>query len=146
MKRSQLKTRYFKTNTEESLRSYKKQKNFCSKLYQKERKEYFDSIKLNKGTDNKTFWKTLKPFLSDKRSNINKITYTDNAGAQIGGRRGGDLPCPFLKIEKSALILEKKGPNCVHPWVEFSIHNVVLRVSRRKSSKFFPCAAIFLCF
>ena len=108
MKRSQLKTRYFKTNTAESLRSYKKQKNFCSKLYQKERKEYFDSIKLNKGTDNKTFLKTLKPFLSDKRSNINKITYTDNAGAQIGGRRGGDFPCPFFENRKKCPDFGKK--------------------------------------
>ena len=63
MKRSQLKTMYFKTNTAESLRSYKKQKNFCSKLYKKERKKYYNSLKLNKVTDNKTFWKTVRPFL-----------------------------------------------------------------------------------
>ena len=30
------------------------------------------------------------------------------AGAQLGGR-GGGLPCPFLKIEKCALILRKKA-------------------------------------
>ena len=30
---------------------------------------------------------------------------------RVGEREGGDLPCPFLKIEKSALVLEKKGPN-----------------------------------
>ena len=29
-----------------------------------------------------------------------------NAGVQLGGGRG--LPCPFLGIEKNALILEKK--------------------------------------
>ena len=39
MKRSQLKTKYFKTNTAESLRLYKKQNNFCSKLHKKERKK-----------------------------------------------------------------------------------------------------------
>ena len=37
MKRSQLKIKYFKTNAAESLGSYKKQKNFCSKLYKKEK-------------------------------------------------------------------------------------------------------------
>ena len=37
MKRSQLKIKYFKTNTAESLGSYKKQKNFCSKLNKKEK-------------------------------------------------------------------------------------------------------------
>ena len=39
MKRSQLKTKYFKTNTAQSWRLYKKQNNFCSKLYKKERKK-----------------------------------------------------------------------------------------------------------
>ena len=39
MKRSHLKTKYFKTNTAESLRLYKKQKNFCSNFYKKERKK-----------------------------------------------------------------------------------------------------------
>ena len=32
MKRSQLKNKYFETNTAKSLRLYKKQKNFCSML------------------------------------------------------------------------------------------------------------------
>ena len=43
-------------------------------------------------------------------------------GSQLEGGRGETSPvCPFLKIKKSALILEKRGPNCVHLWVEFSI-------------------------
>ena len=62
MKRSQLNTKYFKINTVESLRLYKKQKNFCSKLYKKERRKYCNSLKLNKVTDKKAFWKTIKPF------------------------------------------------------------------------------------
>ena len=33
----------------------------------------------------------------------------------------------------------KKGPDCDHLWVKFSIQNIVLRVSRRKNSKMFPC-------
>ena len=60
--------------------------------------------------------------------------------------RGGGLPCPFLKIKKSALILEKKCPDCVHPQVKFAIQNVVLRVSKRKNSKIFSCVAFFLDF
>ena len=40
IKRSQLKTKSFKTNTAESLQLYKKQNNFCSKMYKKERKKY----------------------------------------------------------------------------------------------------------
>ena len=64
--------------------------------------------------------------------------------ARNEGEEGGGLPCPFLKIEKVALILEKKDPNCVHPWVESPIQNVVLKVSRRKSSRIFPAGPFFL--
>ena len=31
--------------------------------------------------------------------------YDGFTGAQLGRGEGGDLPCPFLKIKKSALIL-----------------------------------------
>ena len=78
MKRSQLKTKYFKTNAIESLRLYKKQKDFYSKLYKKETKKYYSCLTLNKVTDNKMFWKTVKPFLSDKATNIKKNTLVDN--------------------------------------------------------------------
>ena len=39
--------------------------------------------------------------------------------------RGKTYPLPFLKIEKSILILEKKALNYVYLWVEVSIQNVV---------------------
>ena len=58
----------------------------------------------------------------------------------------GDLPCPFLKIAKYALILGKNIPDCIHFCVKFSILNVVLRVSRRKNFKMFPYGAFSLVF
>ena len=39
----------------------------------------------------------------------------------------------------------KKGPNCVHVCVKFSIQNSILIVSRRKNSKMFPCGTFFSC-
>ena len=42
---------------------YRKQRNFCSKLYKKERKKYNNNLDLNDIADNKKFWKTVKPFL-----------------------------------------------------------------------------------
>ena len=85
--KSQLKTKYFKTNIAGSLRLYKKQNSFCSKLYKKERKKerkkYYSRLKLNKVTVNKALWKTIKPFLSDKGLNINKITLLDNDYKQL---------------------------------------------------------------
>ena len=57
---------------------------------------------------------------------------------------GGGLPFSFLKIEKGLLVWGKKGPDCVHLWVKFSIQDVVLVVCRRENSKMFPCGAFFL--
>ena len=73
MKRSQLKTKYYKINTLENLKSYKKQKNFCSKLYKKERKKY-NNLELSNIIETKIFWKTIKPFLSDQGTGLSKIT------------------------------------------------------------------------
>ena len=39
MKRSELESKYIKNKTNENLKSYKKQINFCGKLYKKERKK-----------------------------------------------------------------------------------------------------------
>ena len=48
MKRSELERKYLKNRTNENRIRYKKQKNFCSKLYKKERKKYFSNIELKK--------------------------------------------------------------------------------------------------
>ena len=66
MKRSELERKYVRNKTNANLKSYKKQRNFCSKLYKKERKKYYERLDLNNVTDNKKLWKTVKPFLSDK--------------------------------------------------------------------------------
>ena len=49
-------------------------------------------------------------------------------GMQLRGR-GEVSPALFWKSKKSALIFGKKGPVIVHLCVEYSIQNVVLRVS-----------------
>ena len=62
MKRSELESKYVKNKTSENLKSYKRQINFCSKLYKKERKNYYERLNSNNITENKKFWKTVKPF------------------------------------------------------------------------------------
>ena len=51
-KRSYLEKLYLKKKTTESLKKYEKNKNFCSRFYKKERKKYFDTLDVNKITDN----------------------------------------------------------------------------------------------
>ena len=49
------------------MEKYQKHKKFCSRLYKKERKKYFDTLDVNKITDNKAFWKNIQPLFSEKR-------------------------------------------------------------------------------
>ena len=72
--RSRLENQYYKYKTAESLRAYKKQKNFCSRLYKKERKSYYSNLDVKKITDSRKFWKTTKPFFSDKGAGKTEIT------------------------------------------------------------------------
>ena len=78
MKRSELESKYYKSSTIGNKNLYRKQKNFCSKLYKKERKKYYKNLNLKNITDNKLFWKTIKPFLSDKSTHASQITLVQN--------------------------------------------------------------------
>ena len=78
MKRSQLENIYCKTLTEKSLKAYKKQKNYVSRLYKKERKMFFNSLNSSVISDNRKFWKTVKPLFSNKGNYGNKIKLVEN--------------------------------------------------------------------
>ena len=78
MKRSELKSKYLKNKNHQNMKIYKKQKNFCSKLYQKEQKRFYSKIDTHKIMDNKTFWKTITPFLSSKAPSLSRITLIKN--------------------------------------------------------------------
>ena len=77
-KRSQLENKYIRNSTVENMNKYKKHKNFCSKLYKKERKKFYYQLDIKNITDNKLFWKTMKPFLSDKCTYASKISLVHN--------------------------------------------------------------------
>ena len=44
---------------------FKTQKN-CDNLLRKSKKQYFNNINVSNITDNKTFWKSVKPYFSSK--------------------------------------------------------------------------------
>ena len=63
---------------------------FCSILYKRDRKKYFSNFDLKKISDNKVFWKSMKPLLSNKGINTtrnslinDKEMITKNTNLQI---------------------------------------------------------------
>ena len=77
MRRSTLKNKYLKEKSEESLKSFKKQKNFTNRLAKRERTKYFAGLDLNNYTDNKKFWRTVKPMFSSSSKGNSKITLVE---------------------------------------------------------------------
>ena len=77
MKRSQLKNRYNKNRNYENWYLYKDQRNFCVSLLRKTKRNYFKNVKMKDITDNKKFWKTIRPYFSDKGYNQIKITIVE---------------------------------------------------------------------
>ena len=78
MKRPELENKYISNSAVENMNKYKKNTNICSKLYKKERKKIYSQLDFKNVTDNKLFWKTMKPFLSGKCTYASKISLVHN--------------------------------------------------------------------
>ena len=73
MTRSRLKDKFNSNSSAKKWKSYKKQRNFCLKLLRQTKEKYFNNINVKKVSDNKTFWKSVKPFFSNKGLNSKNI-------------------------------------------------------------------------
>ena len=50
------------------------------------KKDYYSTLHVKKVTDNKIFWKTLKPFQSDKILSTERVTLIDNGEVVLTGQ------------------------------------------------------------
>ena len=78
MTRLRLRNKYLKHKTEENRFLYTQQRNKCVSLLRKTKMNYYGNLNEKDITDNKKFWKTVKPFLSDKSINSDKIHLNEN--------------------------------------------------------------------
>ena len=72
LKRSELKPKCFKNQRVHGFELYEKLKNYCHKLYKKERK-YYNNINLTNLNDNRHFWKLQNHFYQ-----INTLIFKTN--------------------------------------------------------------------
>ena len=78
MERSKLKNKYNKKGNYENWSLYKKKRNYRLSLLRKIKKAYFEKLNIKDIDYNKTFWKTIWPYFSDKDNNSSKITLAEN--------------------------------------------------------------------
>ena len=74
MKRTRLRNCYLKKRSEQNRLSCVKQRYYCVSLLRKTKKDYYANLNVKDNVDNKLFWKTLKPLLSDKTQSNEKIS------------------------------------------------------------------------
>ena len=80
MLRSRLKNNLNKQRSDENWNNYKKQRNFCVKLLRQTKEKFFSDINVKSISDNKKFWKTIKPFFSNKGLNTNSMMLVEDNG------------------------------------------------------------------
>ena len=52
--------------------------NSCVKLFSREKRSYYNNLDISLFTDNKKFWKAVKPLFSDKLQSKNKIVLIED--------------------------------------------------------------------
>ena len=78
MKRTRLRNKFLINESPGNRENFNKQRNYCVHLVRKSKREYYGNLNEKNVTDNKTFWKTVKPFLSNKITKHSKITLAEN--------------------------------------------------------------------
>ena len=79
-KRSRLRNTFLNTKSDLDRKAYNKQGNYVVNLLRKA-KSFYSNLNASILTENRTFWKTIKPFLAEKSKKLSKITLIE--GNQI---------------------------------------------------------------
>ena len=75
---ARFRNKYLRNKTDENKRKYTKQQNHCVSHLRKSEREYYSNLDVKNITDKKTFWKTVKTFLTDKVASAQKMTLIEN--------------------------------------------------------------------
>ena len=97
MKRSKLRNTFNKKRPSENWRSYKRQHNICSNILKSTKKTFFETLNTNELNDNRKFWKTVKPFFTDKCKTTNNIILTEKIKLSMTTKK---FPTPLTSISQ----------------------------------------------
>ena len=90
MKRSRLTNNFLNTKNDIDRKAYNEQRNLWVILIMSE-KNFFSNINTSDITDNKIFWKTVKPYFTDKIKTKSKITLIEKKNCLLGKSRGNNF-------------------------------------------------------
>ena len=82
MKIFKLRNKFNEERNVKNWSEYKRQRNLCSNLLKQYKKRHFNNLNVKDVTKNKRFWKTIKPFFTEKNKTPNNIILTNSKGRQ----------------------------------------------------------------
>ena len=113
MTRTRLRNRFLKSRSNRNRDLFSKQRNLCVSLLRKSKKDYFSKPNKKQITDSKRFWKTVKPFLSNKVQSSERINLTDENDSLVTdcGKVANQLNSFFSSVVKNLNIRNYEGCN-----------------------------------
>ena len=100
VQRTRFRNKFLKNPTDQNKLIYIKKRNFC---FSSEKREYFAKLNEKVITNNRKFWHTVKPSLSDKVKSRETITLINNENiASNGNKNAKTLNDFFFKYCKKS--------------------------------------------
>ena len=113
MNRSRCKNYFYKNRTVENWEKYRKLRNDCVKMTKKVKREYFENLNLNSITDNKKFWKSVKPNFTNKIKKNEKIILVEKEHIISENKQTAEIMNDyFVNITKELNIPEEINTDC----------------------------------
>ena len=128
MKRSRLKNRLNKCKTNENWIAFEKQGKFCVKLPRQSKKSYYSKLDPKVVSDNKQFWKIVKPLFSNKihgNSCINLLE--DNVVVSDDTKVAEIFNEYFVDIGKGLGIAKEEDPTNMKASSEDTLQTIIER-------------------
>ena len=94
MLRSKLRNKFLKGKTNKTRTKYRKQRNICVHLLRRVKTNYYKD--LDNVTDNRKFWKTIRPPFVNKINAKNKITLDEDIQTIKDDQKVADILTPSL--------------------------------------------------
>ena len=92
-----LRNAFNKKRSSENWQNYKRQRTICSNILKSAKKIFFETLNINEITDNRKFWKRVKPFFSDKCKTTNNIILTEKMKLSMTTTK---FPTPLTSISQ----------------------------------------------
>ena len=133
MKRSRLRNKFLKYPNGNNKRIYNKHRNYCVNLLRKEKKKYYNNIDLKLLTDNKLFWKTIKPLFSEKNNISRKITLIEKDDIVSNDKEIAETMNEFFSNAVAKLNLKGYHTDLFPTFCSDNITNIINKFSKHPS-------------